>query len=115
VAGFDILYACQDFDYDKEAGLHSLPVRFGIGSSLRLAAGCHAVMVGFLVGLYYASPHLGKVYLVGLVAVVGLLVYEHSLVRADDLSRVNRAFFHVNGIISVGLLLLVLVQLAVKI
>jgi 4-hydroxybenzoate polyprenyltransferase len=115
VTGFDILYACQDVNFDKGAGLHSLPVRFGIASSLRLAAGCHAIMLGFLVGLFFASPHLGKVYLIGLAAVGGLLVYEHSLVRPDDLTRVNRAFFHVNGIISVGLLLLVLVQLAVKI
>ncbi|HEV3386659.1 MAG TPA: UbiA-like polyprenyltransferase [Gemmata sp.] len=115
VAGFDILYACQDVDFDKGAGLHSVPVRCGIESSLRLAAGCHALMVGFLVGLYFASPHLGKVYLFGLIAVGGLLVYEHSLVRANDLTRVNRAFFHVNGIISVGLLLLVLAQLAMKI
>ena len=67
-----------------------------------------------LVGLSFASPHLGTVFLCGLAAVGLLLIYEHRLVRADDLTRVNRAFFHVNGVISVGLLLLVLVQLAVR-
>jgi 4-hydroxybenzoate polyprenyltransferase len=114
VAGFDILYACQDADFDKTTGLHSVPARFGVRASLRIAAACHAVMFALLVGLYFASPHLGTVFLCGLVAVGLLLVYEHSLVRADDLTRVNRAFFHVNGVISVGLLLLVLVQLAVR-
>lgn len=114
VAGFDILYACQDAAFDREHGLHSVPARLGVRASLRLAAGCHAVMVGLLLGLGLVSPHLGGVYLGGLVLIAGLLVYEHRLVRPDDLSGVNRAFFHVNGVISVGLLLLVLVQLAVK-
>jgi 4-hydroxybenzoate polyprenyltransferase len=114
VAGFDILYACQDADFDKDAGLHSVPARFGVPASLRIAALCHAAMFALLVGLYLASPHLGTVYLVGLAFVGALLIYEHRLVRPDDLTRVNRAFFHVNGVISVGLLLLVLVQLAVR-
>jgi 4-hydroxybenzoate polyprenyltransferase len=114
VSGFDILYACQDVDFDKTAGLHSVPARFGVPASLRIAAACHAVMFGLLVGLGFASPHLGAVYFSGLAAIGLLLVVEHRLVRPDDLTRVNRAFFHVNGVISVGLLALVLVQLAVK-
>src|SRR5262245_1870491 len=114
VAGFDILYACQDADFDRGEGLHSVPARFGVRASLRIAAACHAVMFALLVGLSFTSPHLKTVYLIGLAAVGALLVYEHSLVRADDLTRVNRAFFHVNGVISVGLLVLVLVQLAVR-
>lgn len=114
VAGFDILYACQDAAFDKDAGLHSVPARFGIPASLRIAAGCHAVMFALLVGLYFASPHLGGIFLAGLAAVGVLLAYEHWLVRPDDLTRVNRAFFHVNGIISLGLLAVVLVQLAVR-
>jgi 4-hydroxybenzoate polyprenyltransferase len=114
VAGFDILYACQDAAFDVRHGLHSVPARLGIPASLRVAAACHAVMFGLLVALDFASPHLGGVFLAGLAAVGLLLVYEHSLVRPDDLSRVNRAFFHVNGVISVGLFVLVLVQLAVK-
>ena len=114
VAGFDILYACQDAAFDAGAGLHSVPARFGVPASLRIAAGCHAVMFALLVGLSFASPHLGGVFLAGLAAVGVLLVYEHSLVRADNLTRVNRAFFHVNGVISLGLLAVVLVQLAVR-
>ncbi|MBA4067029.1 MAG: 4-hydroxybenzoate octaprenyltransferase [Isosphaera sp.] len=114
VAGFDILYACQDADFDRAEGLHSVPVRLGVPASLRVAAGCHAVMFGLLAALPLATPHLGAVYLAGLVPVGALLVYEHRLVRPDDLTRVNRAFFHVNGVISVGLLVLVLVQLAVR-
>src|SRR5262249_45278331 len=114
VAGFDILYACQDVEFDRHAGLHSVPARFGVPASLRIAAACHAGMFGLLVGVSIASPHLGGVFLAGLAAVGALLVYEHRLVRPDDLTRVNRAFFHVNGVISVGLLVLVLVQLAVR-
>lgn len=114
VAGFDVLYACQDAQFDQATGLHSVPARFGVSASLRIAAACHAVMFALLTGLYFASPHLGAVFLAGLGAVGVLLVYEHRLVRADDLSRVNRAFFHVNGVISLGLLAVVLVQLAVR-
>jgi 4-hydroxybenzoate polyprenyltransferase len=114
VAGFDILYACQDAEFDKVEGLHSVPARFGVRAGLRIAAACHAVMMGFLVELFFASPHLSGIYLAGLAGIGGLLAYEHAIVRPDDLSRVNRAFFQVNGVISVGLLVLVLVQLAVK-
>lgn len=112
VAGFDVLYACQDAAFDREVGLHSLPARIGIPASLRLAAICHAIMFALLVGIGFASPHLGWVYFLGLVPVGVLLVYEHRLVRPDDLTRVNAAFFQVNGVIGVGLLVLVLVQLA---
>lgn len=114
VCGFDILYACQDADFDRTEGLHSIPARFGVRTSLRLAALCHAIMFALLAGLFFASPHLGTLFLCGLAAVGALLIYEHRLVRPDDLTRVNRAFFHVNGVISVGLLILVLVQLAVR-
>jgi 4-hydroxybenzoate polyprenyltransferase len=111
VAGFDMLYACQDFEFDRTEGLHSIPARIGVKGALRLAAACHAVMIGFLVAVAFASPHLGPVYLIGLGLIGVLLLYEHSLVQPDDLSRVNRAFFQVNGVISVGLLVLVIVQL----
>jgi 4-hydroxybenzoate polyprenyltransferase len=115
VTGFDILYACQDVDFDRRARLASIPARFGVPAALRIALGCHLVMVVFLVALYWAAaPHLGAIYLAGVLAVTVLLLYEHSLVRPDDLSRVNQAFFHVNGIISVGLLLVVLLQLAIR-
>jgi 4-hydroxybenzoate polyprenyltransferase len=114
VSGFDILYACQDAEFDKKEGLHSVPARLGVRGSLRVAASCHAIMVGLLIAVAFVSPHLGSVYLVGLAAIAVLLVYEHWLVRPDDLSRVNRAFFQVNGVVSVGLLAVVLIQLAVK-
>jgi 4-hydroxybenzoate polyprenyltransferase len=113
VAGFDVLYACQDADFDRSAGLHSVPAALGVANALRLAAACHALMVLALVGLWWAArPVLGGVFLAGVGGVAALLVYEHSLVRPDDLGQVNRAFFHVNGVISVGLLVVVLVQLA---
>jgi len=114
VAGFDILYACQDADFDRGEGLHSIPAQCGVPASLAIAALLHALMFVLLVFLAFASPHLGPVYLGGLGLIGAMLVYEHSLVRADDLTRVNRAFFHVNGVISIGLLGLVIVQLLVK-
>jgi 4-hydroxybenzoate polyprenyltransferase len=114
VAGFDILYACQDADFDRRARLHSVPAALGVPASLRVAAGCHFVMLALLFALYWAAaPDLGAVYLAGVAGVAVLLVYEHWLVRPDDLSRVNRAFFQVNGVISVGLFVVVLLQLAV--
>jgi 4-hydroxybenzoate polyprenyltransferase len=114
VAGFDILYACQDADFDRRAKLSSIPAWLGIPASLKVALGCHVVMIALLLLLAFVSPHLGTIYLVGLGAIAVLLAYEHWLVRPDDLTRVNKAFFQVNGIISMGLLVLVLVQLAVK-
>ncbi len=114
VAGFDILYACQDVEFDRKAGLRSVPAKLGVAASLRLAMGCHAAMVGLLVLLWWVAG-LGVVYLVGVILVAGLLVYEHALVRPDDLSRVNLAFFHVNSIISVGLLAIVALDLWLRI
>jgi 4-hydroxybenzoate polyprenyltransferase len=103
VAGFDVIYSCQDYDADMRAGLHSVPVRLGISAALRLAAGCHIATIVLLAGLPLAYPPLGWIYWTGIAAVAVLLVYEHSLVRPDDLSRVNLAFFRVNAVISLGL------------
>jgi 4-hydroxybenzoate polyprenyltransferase len=115
VAGFDILYACMDVEFDQKAKLHSVPAALGVARALRVAALSHAIMTGMLLVLFFvARPMLGNVYLVGVGAVAALLVYEHRLVRPDDLSRVNRAFFQVNGVISVGLFLLILVDVMVK-
>jgi 4-hydroxybenzoate polyprenyltransferase len=116
VTGFDILYACQDADFDRRANLHSVPAKIGVRASLRVAAVCHVLMVVMLVLLAAADqatghPHLGRIYLAGVAATAVLLVYEHWLVRPDDLSRVNRAFFQVNGVISVGLLVVVVLDL----
>ena len=114
VAGFDILYACQDIDFDRRAGLFSIPSRLGVQGSLWIAMICHLTMLGLLVCLWAISPYLGWIYLAGVACVAILLAYEHWLVRPDDLTRVNQAFFHVNGIISVGLLAVVLLQLALQ-
>jgi 4-hydroxybenzoate polyprenyltransferase len=111
VAGFDILYACQDAEFDRRAGLHSLPARLGVAAALRVAAFCHLTMLLLLALLPLVVPLLGLVYYLGLLLVGGLLAYEHYLVRPDDLSRVQQAFFHVNGIVSVGIFVLVIVQL----
>jgi 4-hydroxybenzoate polyprenyltransferase len=114
VAGFDILYACLDAEFDRKTKLHSVPARLGVRASLRVALVCHAIMVGLLGLLYATTLELGSVFLAGLIAVGVLLAYEHWLVRPDDLTRVNRAFFQVNAVVSVGLFVLVVVQLAVR-
>jgi 4-hydroxybenzoate polyprenyltransferase len=109
VAGFDIIYACQDFEYDREKKLNSIPVRLGIAGALRLAAVCHGIMVICLTLLpmahYWIGPDLGLgwLYWITILAVAILLIYEHRLVRPDDLTRVNVAFFNVNAIVSMGL------------
>ncbi len=114
VSGFDIIYACQDVDFDRQARLRSLPATLDVRGALTVARLCHLAMLGFLVALYWAAvPYLGGIYLAGVAAVGLLLVYEHSLVRADNLTHVNQAFFQVNAVVSVGLLVVVLVQLAV--
>jgi 4-hydroxybenzoate polyprenyltransferase len=115
VAGFDIIYACQDAEFDRQARLHSVPATLGVKASLRVALVCHLVMLCLLFGLYFASEDLGWIYLLGVFVVAGLLGYEHWLVRPEDLSRVNQAFFQVNSIISVGLFLLVIVQVLVRV
>jgi 4-hydroxybenzoate polyprenyltransferase len=111
VAGFDIIYACQDFAYDREAKLHSIPVRLGVAGALRLAAGCHFATIALLALLPLTYPPFGGVWWAGVAAVAVLLVYEHALVRPDDLARVNTAFFNVNAIISLGLLVVGMVDL----
>jgi len=113
VGGFDVLYACQDFDFDREAGLHSLPRYFGIRPALWIARGFHLVMVGCLIGLFLAFG-LGKVAAGGIVAVIALLLYEHSLVKPDDLSKLNAAFFTMNGVISVLFFLFVAADLLLR-
>lgn len=102
VGGFDILYACQDAEFDRQAGLFSLPARVGIPAALRIALLSHGLTIVSLVALWYFAG-LGLLFLGGVLVVALLLVYEHSLVRPDDLSRVNVAFFRVNAVISLGL------------
>lgn len=99
-AGFDVIYSCQDYDFDRSEGLFSIPRRFGIAGALWISRLFHALMVVCLAALM-ASFHLGALSLAGLAAVALLLAWEQSLVRAGDLSRVNAAFFTVNGCVSV--------------
>jgi 4-hydroxybenzoate polyprenyltransferase len=106
VAGFDVLYSCQDYDFDRESGLHSVPRYFGIAASLWVARGFHLAMLILLVALV-ATFALGKIAVAGVVVVTLLLGYEHSLVSARDLSKLNAAFFTMNGVISVVFFLFV--------
>jgi len=111
VAGFDIIYACQDTDFDRKMRLKSVPTRFGVAQALKIAAACHVGMIGLLLSLPLVFMQFGKIYLIGMACMAGLLVYEHRLVHPNDLSRVNRAFFHVNAVISLGLLLVGLIDI----
>lgn len=110
VAGFDILYACQDADFDRQRGLYSIPSRWGIERALRVALISHLLTIVALFALWNFAG-LGMVFLIGITAVSLLLLYEHWLVRPTDLSRVNLAFFHVNAVVSLGLLAIGLADL----
>jgi 4-hydroxybenzoate polyprenyltransferase len=101
VAGFDLIYASQDVEFDRAAGLHSIPARIGIGRALLLSRLLHVAMV-VLLALLGIFSGLGLLYWAGLVLVAVLLVHEHRLVRADDLSKVDLAFFTLNGVVSVA-------------
>ncbi len=107
IAGFDLIYACQDVDIDRSQGLHSFPARFGIAAALRTAQIFHLLTVILLAAVGWVAG-LGWLYWLGLLIVAGLLGYEHTLVRPHDLSKVNLAFFTMNGYISVITLLAVL-------
>jgi 4-hydroxybenzoate polyprenyltransferase len=99
-AGFDVLYACQDYDFDRQSGLHSIPRQFGVSRALWIARGIHALMFGSLLAFFWCA-HLGWLGLVGVLATGALLVYQHSIVKANDLSRLNAAFFTTNAFVSV--------------
>ena len=109
LVGFDIIYSCMDVDSDRSNNLHSIPQKFGVRTALRLAFSSHCLMILFLVLLLFI-PTLGWVYFFGVILTAGLLFYEHSLVREDDLSLVNVAFFNINGIISVLLMFFVILD-----
>ncbi|HYZ83909.1 MAG TPA: UbiA family prenyltransferase, partial [Bryobacteraceae bacterium] len=104
-AGFDIIYSCQDYDFDRRTGLFSIPKSFGIARALWISRMLHAAMIGCLLALS-ASFQLGAVALAGVGLIAALLVYEHWLVRPDDLSKVGAAFFTVNGWVSLLFFLL---------
>jgi 4-hydroxybenzoate polyprenyltransferase len=113
VGGFDVLYACQDFEFDCQAGLHSIPRYCGIEKSLWTARAFHVLMLLFLASLVW-SFSLGKIAVAGLVAVLLLLAYEHSLVSERDLSKLNAAFFTMNGVIAVVFFLFIAVDLLLR-
>jgi 4-hydroxybenzoate polyprenyltransferase len=104
VGGFDVLYACQDVEFDKTAGLYSIPKKFGIAQALLIARAMHIVMVGLLVWLAWSFQLTWPAW-AGIAVVATLLIYEHSLVKPNDLSKMNAAFFTVNGYISLLFLL----------
>ena len=109
VGGFDVLYACQDLEFDRAHGLRSIPVRFGVRASLAISRAMHTIAVACLLALALVAP-LGPIYLAGVAAVAAMLVYEQSLVRADDLSQVKRAF-DLNGYVGILYLLVLTVAL----
>ncbi|MBI3609475.1 MAG: UbiA family prenyltransferase [Nitrospirae bacterium] len=114
VGGFDVIYACQDYEFDRSHGLHSLPRHMGIHTALWIARSFHIAMLGLLVALVLVFG-LGKLAVVGVIAVAALLAYEHSLVRHDDLSKLNAAFFTMNGVISVVFFLFIGADLLLRI
>lgn len=111
-AGFDVIYATQDADYDREVELHSIPSKFGIAKALKIARSFHIVSFSAMVLLFFVAP-LSWVYAVGILIVGGIMVYEHSLVSPQDLSKVDIAFFKMNGIISIVLLIFTLGDLII--
>ncbi|APG28482.1 4-hydroxybenzoate octaprenyltransferase [Syntrophotalea acetylenivorans] len=111
VAGFDIFYALQDEEFDRSRGLHSIPARLGAQRAIILARLLHGLMVLLLLFLAFIAS-LGGLYLGGVLLVAGLLGYEHRLVRADDLSRLNTAFFTMNGYVSVSIFVFTLIDVA---
>ncbi len=113
-AGFDLIYACQDIDFDRCAGLRSLPASLGAAAALELARWLHLGMLAGLVGLPLMVASLGWIYWVGVAAVAGMLAYEHSIVSAEDLSRVDLAFFKLNGALSVALALAIIVDVGLR-
>jgi 4-hydroxybenzoate polyprenyltransferase len=113
LAGLDIIYSCQDVEFDKNHGLFSFPAKLGVTKALKLSALFHIIMTILLFSLIFIG-NVGLFYLVGVILIAGLLLYEHSLVKPDDLSKVNVAFFNVNGIISIGLMVMTVIDIAVK-
>jgi 4-hydroxybenzoate polyprenyltransferase len=109
VAGFDVLYALQDLDFDRSAGLHSIPARLGISGSLRVARLFHLVMPVTLLALFFIL-HLGYLFLAGILVCSVLLYHEHRLLRGGDLKKLDAAFFNINGYISVAIFAFTLID-----
>ncbi len=112
IGGFDLIYSCQDVQYDRQDRLHSIPARFGIPFALRLSVVCHIATVALLVSLGVLMQ-LGWPYWIGMLVTAGLLTWEHRLVRPDDLSHINLAFFNINSYISLTLFISILGALVI--
>ncbi|MDE3075948.1 MAG: 4-hydroxybenzoate octaprenyltransferase, partial [Chloroflexota bacterium] len=113
IGGFDIIYSCQDVESDRRQGIGSLPARFGIGPALVAARATHLITTGLFVG-FGVMERFGQVWWLGLLVTALAFVYEHALVRADDLSRLNRAFFTVNGFVGIWLFACALTDLVLR-
>ena len=113
IGGFDLIFACQDVAADRAHGVKSVPARFGIRAALYGSRACHVVTTGLLIW-YGAATHAGAWWWVGLAVVIGAFLYEHSIVKPADLSRLNRAFFTVNGIIGITLFVFALLDLVAR-
>ncbi|OAR26273.1 4-hydroxybenzoate octaprenyltransferase [Streptomyces sp. ERV7] len=113
IGGFDLIYACQDVESDRECGVLSVPARFGVPNAIRGARGCHAVTTALLVW-YALATDAGAFFWIGLVIVAAAFVYEHTIVKPHDLSRLNRAFFTTNGFIGISLFGCALLDLLVR-
>ncbi len=112
-AGFDIIYACQDIEFDKQNGLYSIPSRFGLASALNLARWLHAITVIGFVAIYYLTD-LSLMFAIGVLVAAVILVYEHRLVSPHDLSKLNTAFFTMNGVLSVVVFVFTILDLVIK-
>jgi 4-hydroxybenzoate polyprenyltransferase len=113
IGGFDLIYACQDTEVDREIGVHSVPARYGVPFALRLSSVVHVVTFGLFVW-FGQLVGLGWLWWIGLLITAAAFVYEHAIVRADDLSRVNRAFFTANGFVGIALFVFALLDLVVR-
>ncbi|MCX4753447.1 menaquinone biosynthesis prenyltransferase MqnP [Kitasatospora purpeofusca] len=113
IGGFDLIYACQDVASDRAGGVRSVPARFGIPAAIRGARGCH-VLTTLLLGWYAVLTDAGPAFWIGLLVVAGAFAYEHTIVKPNDLSRLNRAFFQTNGFVGISLFFFALVDLVVR-
>lgn len=114
VAGFDILYALQDLDFDRAAGLHSIPVQLGVNGSLWAARLFHLIMIILLFVLLVIMPLLGPIFLAGILTTITMLAYEHWLLKDGDLSKLDAAFFNMNGYISVAIVFFTAAELLTR-
>lgn len=113
IGGFDLIYACQDVETDREIGVRSVPARFGVPAAIRGARACHTVTTALFVW-YALATGAGPFFWLGLLIVAGAFVYEHTIVRPHDLTRLNRAFFSTNGFIGISLFVCAFVDLLVR-